>query len=166
MYLYDGIITGDDLFREEGSTRPLRYFLPQRAALTHLETMKVVFTRSRFQHSPFKRSVTACAKRERCHVPHREQARRTRPSDSLEAPAKCSQNATVHRSQCFIHHRMCCGKATAVKKGRAEVAPRKVEFDGVGCEKLFPLPINMSGGRRNAPAALPKLACDKRDTAP
>ena len=54
--------------------------------------------RSQLQRNP------SCAKRERCHAPHashREQARRTRPSHSPEAPAKYSRTAT--RAQVHVN---------------------------------------------------------------
>ena len=69
-------------------------FYPDRHST--FQTKQVVFTR-RDAAQPTSKNSEACAKRERCHAPHashREQARRTCPSHSLEAPAKYSWRAT------------------------------------------------------------------------
>ena len=69
-------------------------FYPDRHST--FQTKQVVFTR-RDAAQPTSKNSQRCAKRERCHAPHashREQARRTRPSHSLEAPAKYSRTAT------------------------------------------------------------------------
>ena len=69
-------------------------FYPDRHST--FQTKQVVFTR-RDAAQPTSKNSEACAKRERCHAPHashREQARRTCPSHSLEAPAKYSWSAT------------------------------------------------------------------------
>ena len=63
----------------------------------------MVFTRRDAAQQTSKNSQR-CAKRERCHAPHashREQARRTRPSHSPEAPAKYSRTAT--RAQVHVN---------------------------------------------------------------
>ena len=67
------------------------------------QTKQVVFTR-RDAAQPTSKNSQRCAKRERCHAPHashREQARRTRPSHSPEAPAKYSRTAT--RAQVHVN---------------------------------------------------------------
>ena len=63
----------------------------------HLPNEAGGFHPARSRAANFKEFPQGCAKRERCHAPHashREQARRTCPSHSLEAPAKYSWSAT------------------------------------------------------------------------
>ena len=90
------------------------------------QTKQVVFTR-RDAHGQLQRILSGCAKRERCHAPsasHREQARRTRPSTSLPAPAKCSVNAARAQDNVFS---MRGGVAALMKRGCAEQAPVRLE---------------------------------------
>ena len=99
------------------------------------QTKQLDFTR-RDAARLFSRIQRPGTKRERSHAPHAsrgEQARRTCPSNSLEAPTKLSRNATCVQETLFA---MRGGMAAVLKKIGAEVAP--VHLERVQCPSQLP----------------------------
>ena len=83
------------------------------------QTKQLDFTRRTLRGQLF-RICQTCAKRERCHAllaSYTAQTCRTRPSDSLEAPAKYSGTQRVHRR---VYSSMRVGVAASVKRSCAD----------------------------------------------